>query len=61
MFAFVRRLIWIEQAVRILRASPYGWSRREARSYARGIYQLHLEEGFSAAEAIECDRQYWEA
>lgn len=61
MLAFVKRLIWIERAVRILRISPFGWTRREARQYASGIYHLHLEEGCSAAEAIEIDRQYWEA
>jgi hypothetical protein len=62
--AFWRRLhqaIWILRAMLILCAAPFRWSPKTAAQYARGLYHLNLEEGFSPAEAIDCDRQYWEA
>jgi hypothetical protein len=60
LFARLYRWLWIRNAVRILTRHPFCWSRRQAASYAGSLYHLHIEEGFTAAEAIECDRQYWE-
>lgn len=54
------RLVWRARAVSILRKAPFGWGFREAWQYAGSLYHLFREEGFSPAEAIECDRQYWE-
>lgn len=60
LLARLRRAIWLRRAVRILTKYPFNWTEITAASYANGIYHLYLEEGFSPAEAIECDRQYWE-
>jgi hypothetical protein len=63
MLAIFRRLhraLWLRRAAAILQRRPFHWTKADAASYVTGLYHLYTEEGFSPAEAIECDRQYWE-
>lgn len=61
LIARLHRHFWLRRAAAILVKYPFNWPQQQAASYAKSIYHLYLEEGFSASEAIECDRQYWEA
>jgi hypothetical protein len=58
--AIAHRFVWRARAVAILRRAPFRWPLRTAWQYAGGLYHLFLEEEFEPAEAIDCDRQYWE-
>jgi hypothetical protein len=63
MLAIFRRLhraLWLKRASAVLQRPPFHWPKALAASYVTGLYHLYLEEGCSPAEAIECDRQYWE-
>ncbi|NTF25014.1 hypothetical protein G6L47_07195 [Agrobacterium rubi] len=50
---------WIADAVLILTSEPYSWTREQAQSYGEAVFETYFNEGFSADEAIEEDRQYW--